>query len=166
MIVDEADRDIEMSEDPFLEAGIDIPKELPYRQRKSTRRIKIDHNAADNVSTAGSIASVVKDSASTVSAITRLYQFKKRLGSRSNIGLPVPSSIDNQTFDFGGSMPPNMKPTETVNAENDLTTIAGSSEEAVEAVPEVVVTDNSEVVMINNASYSNAAFENEEIHQK
>jgi hypothetical protein len=31
MIVDEADRDIELSADPFLEAGIDIPKELPYK---------------------------------------------------------------------------------------------------------------------------------------
>jgi hypothetical protein len=31
MIVDEADRDIELSADPFLEAGIDIPKELPFK---------------------------------------------------------------------------------------------------------------------------------------
>ena len=37
MIVDEADTDIEMVKDPFLEAGIDIPKELPYQEsRKST----------------------------------------------------------------------------------------------------------------------------------
>jgi len=31
MIVDEADRDMEMAADPFLEAGIDIPQELPYQ---------------------------------------------------------------------------------------------------------------------------------------
>ena len=31
IIVDEADRDIEMENDPFLAAGIDIPEELPYQ---------------------------------------------------------------------------------------------------------------------------------------
>ena len=31
MIVDEADTDIAMAEDPFLEAGINIPEELPYQ---------------------------------------------------------------------------------------------------------------------------------------
>ena len=31
MIVDEADSDISMAKDPFLEAGIDIPEELPYQ---------------------------------------------------------------------------------------------------------------------------------------
>ena len=37
MIVDESDSDIEMVQDPFLEAGIDIPEELPYQEsRKST----------------------------------------------------------------------------------------------------------------------------------
>ena len=37
MIVDEADSDIEMVKDPFLEAGIDIPEELPYQEsRKSS----------------------------------------------------------------------------------------------------------------------------------
>ena len=37
MIVDEVDTDIEMVKDPFLEAGIDIPDELPYQEsRKST----------------------------------------------------------------------------------------------------------------------------------
>ena len=32
MIVDEADQDMEMAKDPFLEAGIDVPKELPYQE--------------------------------------------------------------------------------------------------------------------------------------
>ena len=30
LIVDEADKEMEMGQDPFLEAGIEIPKELPY----------------------------------------------------------------------------------------------------------------------------------------
>ena len=33
IIVDEADRDIEMENDPFLAAGIDIPEELPYQDQ-------------------------------------------------------------------------------------------------------------------------------------
>ena len=33
--MDEADRDIEMEEDPFLAAGIDIPEELPYKEQPS-----------------------------------------------------------------------------------------------------------------------------------
>ena len=35
LIVDEADGDLEMAEDPFLEAGISIPTELPYRSADS-----------------------------------------------------------------------------------------------------------------------------------
>ena len=42
MIVDEADRDIDMAADPFLEAGIDIPKELPYQERRPTLKMKIN----------------------------------------------------------------------------------------------------------------------------
>ena len=29
LVVDEADMDIEMAEDPFIEAGIQIPRDLP-----------------------------------------------------------------------------------------------------------------------------------------
>ncbi len=54
MIVDEADREMEVTADPFLEAGIDIPKELPYR---SSQRMAIG-NGVDTDSIAGSIASV------------------------------------------------------------------------------------------------------------
>ena len=31
MIVDEANMDIEMENDPFIEAGIDVPANLPYK---------------------------------------------------------------------------------------------------------------------------------------
>ena len=41
MIVDDAESDIEMVKDPFLEAGIDIPEELPYQEsRKSTFKMR------------------------------------------------------------------------------------------------------------------------------
>ena len=38
MIVDEADKDIAMAKDPFLEAGIDIPEELPYQPTPIIKR--------------------------------------------------------------------------------------------------------------------------------
>ena len=41
MIVDDAESDFEMAKDPFLEAGIDIPEELPYQEsRKSTFQMR------------------------------------------------------------------------------------------------------------------------------
>ena len=41
MIVDDADRDLEMAADPFLEAGIMIPEDLPYKERKVSPRIQV-----------------------------------------------------------------------------------------------------------------------------
>ena len=38
IIVDGNDSDIEMVSDPFLEVGIDMPKELPYRRPQIKRR--------------------------------------------------------------------------------------------------------------------------------
>ena len=35
LIVDQADNDLEMANDPFLEAGISIPDELPYQYEES-----------------------------------------------------------------------------------------------------------------------------------
>ena len=42
LIVDAADMDVEMVDDPFLEAGIEVPSALPYqkeRQREESSRI-------------------------------------------------------------------------------------------------------------------------------
>ena len=36
MIVDEADLEIEMAIDPFIEAGIEVPPNLPYQENKKT----------------------------------------------------------------------------------------------------------------------------------
>ena len=44
MIVDDADADMEMAQDPFLEAGIAIPAELPYQdesQRENSARLVV-----------------------------------------------------------------------------------------------------------------------------
>ena len=43
MIVDDGDEEIEVVSDPFLDAGIDIPEELPYQPeiKKETLRMRI-----------------------------------------------------------------------------------------------------------------------------
>ena len=38
MIVDEADMDMEMANDPFIEAGIDVPANLPYKHNAQHER--------------------------------------------------------------------------------------------------------------------------------
>ena len=44
MIVDQAEADMEMSQDPFLEAGIDIPTELPHGDSPAiAQSMKIKH---------------------------------------------------------------------------------------------------------------------------
>ena len=55
MIVDDADMDMEMAKDPFLEAGIAIPAELPYRdesQREKSARavVGVGHQRHESVS--------------------------------------------------------------------------------------------------------------------
>ena len=134
MIVDDADRDIEMGADPFLEAGIDIPKELPYRnlKRSRTRVIsQVDNAGQDNLSMAGSVASFARGASSTMTAISKLNQFRKKFGSRQN--LQVPQNIGNhvQGSDqvvIGGSMPPNMKPEHrSADPSDRMVTIPGSN---------------------------------------
>ena len=38
--MDEADAELEMAEDPFMEAGISIPEELPYRSSRFVNKLK------------------------------------------------------------------------------------------------------------------------------
>jgi hypothetical protein len=44
MIVDNDDKAMDMIKDPFLEAGIDIPKELPYQTPITQRKRKESEN--------------------------------------------------------------------------------------------------------------------------
>jgi hypothetical protein len=44
MIVDNDDKDMDMIKNPFLEAGIDIPKELPYQTPMTQRKRKESEN--------------------------------------------------------------------------------------------------------------------------
>lgn len=129
MIVDDADREVEMADDPFLEAGIDIPKELPY---KKSVKIRISRSISNNVepgdldSMAGSVSSNIqrsyKDSLSILN-LTRFKAFrrKKAVASTGAYGpalvggrhhqhaLDVPPRVNSQIM--SESMPP-MKPPE------------------------------------------------------
>lgn len=177
MIVDEADRDIEMAADPFLEAGIDIPKELPYRERKTSLRMKIsgrnnDPNS-DNLSIAGSVASAARATSNTMISITRLQQFRRKFGSRTNVNnsLAVPGATNANQDDvipdlkFGGSMPPlRTQPLETLTT---IQSIPGSNESNHDEMKIDVSTDVGESGtnfaieegLSNPNSYFNAAFE-------
>ena len=85
MIVDEADSEMELNRDPFLEAGIDIPmKSMEFSQPKNKtgsrhRKTNPMRSASrtitegDNVSIAGSIASgIVSNAASSLKILNRL----------------------------------------------------------------------------------------------
>ena len=82
MIVDEADQEMEIVSDPFLDAGIDIPEELPYVQQtihkrqkslrkklsfmtKALARSRDDLNS-DNVSIAESLASDISQNSTII----------------------------------------------------------------------------------------------------
>ena len=108
LIVDEADQEMEIVSDPFLDAGIDIPKELPYlrphnRPRSLKQRLCSMSNVptvtadlnSDNDSIAGSLASeITRNSARTISTITKMNQSRKK-HSRFNIySSEVESSIN------------------------------------------------------------------------
>lgn len=60
MIVDDADMELELAKDPFLEAGIAIPAELPYQdesQRENSARMVVGkggHQRHESVSSANS----------------------------------------------------------------------------------------------------------------
>ncbi len=71
MIVDDADRDLEIVTDPFLEAGIDIPKELPYKKKSSS---------AVSVPGSAGAASTVQLESSFISRFRR-----RKFGSRKNL---------------------------------------------------------------------------------
>ena len=53
MIVDEADMEMEMATDPFIEAGIEVPANLPYQasdqQEESYKKVVGDENEASSL---------------------------------------------------------------------------------------------------------------------
>jgi hypothetical protein len=86
MIVDDPEKETDLAADPFLEAGIDIPKELPYQtplpQRKRNGSIfgssifKASEQG-DSMSRASSVVSLAKATANTMVNTKPLKNFKK-----------------------------------------------------------------------------------------
>ena len=108
MIVDDADRDVGMATDPFLEAGIDIPKELPYQtptvqvMKRKFSLIGKKEQGFSGPSPATSISSIAKDSSNTMVNFKQLNFHKKIKPRRSfvlsskNLRICVPKHFNNK----------------------------------------------------------------------
>ena len=77
MIVDDPEKETDLSADPFLKAGIEIPKELPYQTPSLQRKRKESMNQGDNLSRASSVVSLAKATANTMVNKKPLKNFKK-----------------------------------------------------------------------------------------
>ena len=86
MIVDCADTDTEMATDPFLEAGIDIPKELPYQTpvvKKKFSIIRRRDSKTNEPSPANSCVSLARSSSNAMQInINQLKKINKKLAPR------------------------------------------------------------------------------------
>ena len=110
MIVDEADKDIAMAKDPFLEAGIDIPEELPYQPTPVIKR---------------------KMSIESISGIPmRLNSIKKKFGVNKSMSTRPSERVRTRfnRFSFSG------KPS-TSNLENDKSVVPSTA--PINASPEI-----------------------------
>ena len=93
MIVDDADRDIEMARDPFLEAGIDVPSELPYKTPSVKRKLsvkgkkdlKINDPSLDRISPSNSVASLAKSTSSNLMSVNNLKNLHRRLSTKRTL---------------------------------------------------------------------------------
>ena len=93
MIVDDADRDVEMARDPFLEAGIDIPRELPYKTPSVKRKFslmgqkdrKINDPSLDRISPSNSVASLAKSTSSNLMSVNNLKNLHRRLSTKRTL---------------------------------------------------------------------------------
>ena len=94
MIVGDADRDLEMATDPFLEAGIDIPNELPYQTPMAKKKFSgLSLNRKDvktsRTSPPSSMSSLANASLSTMININNnIKNFDRKIGPRKRKGTP------------------------------------------------------------------------------
>ena len=85
MIVDNADRDVGMATDRFLEAGIDIPKELPYQTPVPKRKFSLigrKEQGLGGTSPATSLSSLAKASSNTMINFSRVKSLHKKIKPR------------------------------------------------------------------------------------
>ena len=93
MIVDDPEKETDLAADPFLKAGIDIPKELPYQTPLMPRKrngsifgstIFRASEQGDNLSRASSVVSLAKATADTMVNKKPLKNFKKHFRPTTN----------------------------------------------------------------------------------
>ena len=93
MIVDDPEKETDLAADPFLKAGIDIPKELPYQTPLLPRKkngsifgssIFRASEQGDNLSRASSVVSLAKATANTMVNKKPLKNFKKHFRPKTN----------------------------------------------------------------------------------
>jgi len=93
MIVDDPEKETDLAADPFLKAGIDIPKELPYQTPLLPRKrngsifgstIFRASEQGDNLSRASSVVSLAKATADTMVNKKPLRNFKKHFRPTTN----------------------------------------------------------------------------------
>ena len=107
MIVDDPEKETDLAADPFLKAGIDIPKELPYQTPLLPRKrngsifgstIFRASEQGDNLSRASSVVSLAKATANTMVNKKPLKNFKKHFGpitSTKNTKVKRKNSVEN-----------------------------------------------------------------------
>ena len=106
--MDEADRDIEMEEDPFLAAGIDIPKELPYISPKPRHKNSLHKNDQTEVN--------IGKKSSTFSNTSNRSNVEQNINIQSNNGKksipefsfepPTPTSLPPNNANFNSTAEP------------------------------------------------------------
>ena len=130
MIVDEADRDVEMAKDPFLEAGIDIPSELPYQTPTIKRKFsvmgkkdrKINDPDLESVSCQLPVASLAKTLSNSLVNDHQMDTDKKDESSKSN---EYEKRVSNKIKNTGTTNPSIDMPDENENADKEEITNAG-----------------------------------------
>ena len=108
MIVDDPEpKESDLSTDPFLKAGIEIPKELPYQTPSLQRKRSVFgtspfmnkvNDQGDNLSRASSVVSLAKATANTMVNKKPLKNFKKHFGpitSTKNTKVKRKNSVEN-----------------------------------------------------------------------
>ena len=114
LIVDEADQEMEIVSDPFLDAGIDIPKELPYvtphNRPKSLMQRWRSMSSVPTV-TADNASEITRNTAKSISTVRRLNKSVKKL-RRSKINyshiessINVPSTNESGDKIYSESLP-------------------------------------------------------------
>ena len=102
MIVDDADMEMEMAKDPFLEAGIAIPAELPYKdekQREASARDVVGSNEEDGIrDRLRKLSNAIqrRPSSSTLAKIPAIKRLESSITTRTDSIPEVQMDLENE----------------------------------------------------------------------